>query len=217
MAEAEVMVKKVTAFVTRAGKDGLELLLLQHPNAGIQIPAGTVEENEPPEKAALREVEEETGLTGMSIKAYIGYLDQALLGNQRIITRKTKAYARPDSTSFDWAEFRRGIPVEVLRREVQFTQVTYEEWDKFLDAEYVTYRITGWVPNDTLCTKTRRHFFHLSFEGQTPDRWTRFADNHRFQPFWASFASLPKIVEPQCDWIIYVRDQLKYEFCKCTG
>ena len=58
------IIEKVTAFIIRKSKDGNDLLLFEHPNAGIQIPAGTVEDQETPEKAIIREVAEETGLTG---------------------------------------------------------------------------------------------------------------------------------------------------------
>lgn len=56
------VVEKVTAFITRERTGVKELLLFKHPTAGIQIPAGTVEEGETPEKAVKREVYEETGL-----------------------------------------------------------------------------------------------------------------------------------------------------------
>lgn len=54
-------VEKVLAYITR----GDELLVFEHagnPDAGIQVPAGTVEPGESLEKAVLREVQEETGL-----------------------------------------------------------------------------------------------------------------------------------------------------------
>ncbi len=40
------MIDKVAAFVTRTTASGIEVLLLRHPFAGNQLPAGTVEENE---------------------------------------------------------------------------------------------------------------------------------------------------------------------------
>jgi 8-oxo-dGTP pyrophosphatase MutT (NUDIX family) len=49
-------IEKVTAFVTREVESGHELLLFEHPNAGIQIPAGTVNPEETPEEAGRREV-----------------------------------------------------------------------------------------------------------------------------------------------------------------
>ena len=63
----EQLLEKVTAFVTRPGPMGLELLCFQHPNAGIQLPARTVEPGEEPAEAALREVREEAGLTQVAM------------------------------------------------------------------------------------------------------------------------------------------------------
>jgi len=213
---AERVLAKVTAFVTREGMSGLELLLFRHPNAGVQIPAGTVEEGETLERAALREVREETGLVDLRVRHYIGHLDERLSDDRYVVLRRTSVYARPDVTSFDWAEFRRGIQVRRLRRQGSFVQVTYEEWDQFPDPTYLTYQITGWVPQDTLGRTTRRHFFRLTAEGEIPDAWTTFADHHLFQPFWAPLASLPEIVTSQCRWLTFVRDELRYSF-GCTG
>jgi 8-oxo-dGTP diphosphatase len=69
------MVEKVLAYITRWGSNGLELLVFEHvdaPEAGIQVPAGTVEEGETPAEAVLREAEEEVGLTGLTVERYIG-------------------------------------------------------------------------------------------------------------------------------------------------
>ena len=60
------MVHKVFAYVTRNVPDGLELLVFRHrdyPDAGVQVPAGTVEEGEAYKAAALREAFEESGLS----------------------------------------------------------------------------------------------------------------------------------------------------------
>ncbi len=56
------MKHKVVAYITR----GRELLVFEHegmPEAGVQVPAGTVEPDEPLEAALWREVAEESGLT----------------------------------------------------------------------------------------------------------------------------------------------------------
>ena len=45
----------VTALITRPKGEQRQLLLIQHPYAGIQIPAGTIEPGETPNEAALRE------------------------------------------------------------------------------------------------------------------------------------------------------------------
>ena len=47
-----------------------------HPDAGTQVPAGTVEKGETLEEAVLREAKEETGLEGLEIIAYLGAVER---------------------------------------------------------------------------------------------------------------------------------------------
>jgi len=202
--------EKVTAFITRPAPRGVELLLFRHPNAGIQLPAGTVEEDEPHLEAALREAREETVLVELSVVALIGHQDTALPDDRCVVLHRTPIYARPDRASFDWAVFRRGLPCQIHRQADGFTQITYTEWDRYPDPQYVTYEITGWVPTETLCRRLRRYFYHLTATGDTAAEWTVQNDNHLFRPFWAPIDNLPAIVEPQDGWVRYVREELKY-------
>ncbi len=201
------MLEKVTAFVTRRGSAGTELLLFRHPNAGIQLPAGTVENGELAADAALREVIEETGLRDVAIRCRIGCVDETLPGRV-FVAHATEVYSRPNIGSFDWAHFRRGIAVVPLRTAGAFTQVTYEEWDSFPGGDYITYRITGWVPSDTLSAAQRRHFYHLTTIGDGPASWSQAADGHVFEPFWAPLAALPLLIAPQQQWLDGVLDDL---------
>jgi 8-oxo-dGTP pyrophosphatase MutT (NUDIX family) len=199
--------EKVTAFITRHSGHGHELLLVEHPHAGIQIPAGTVEDGETPEAAVLREAAEETGLTSLSVRLYLGCAQSRLPQGQRTVVRSTRVYARPDTTSFDWAYLRKGIVVMVNRRAVGFSQVTYEEFDRVPEPQYVTMCITGWVPDDALADRTERHFFHLEPKEGTEERWVVRADNHLFTLFWAPLAALPEIIPPQDEWLQFLRGQ----------
>jgi 8-oxo-dGTP pyrophosphatase MutT (NUDIX family) len=200
------VIEKVTAFITRESGDGHDLLLFKHPNAGIQIPAGTVEDNETPEEAVLREVSEETGLTSLSVGQYLGCREDRLPEGQRILVESTKVYARPDVTSFDWAHLRKGILVTLSGRRIGgFSQVTYDELDRVPNPSYVTMRITGWVPDTVLVVTRRRHFFHLEFDGQSEERWTVYSDYHDFALFWAPLEALPKIIHPQDEWLEFLR------------
>ena len=202
------IIEKVTAFITRKSKDGHGLLLFEHPTAGIQIPAGTVEDDETPEEAVMREVVEETGLTSVSIRLYLGCKEDRLPEGQSIIVEPTKVYGRPDVTSFDWAHLRKGISVTVSgRRAGGFSQVTYEEFDKVPNPQYVTMCITGWVPDDVLADTRRRHFFHLEFDGYSEERWTVYSDNHFFSLFWAPLMALPEIIHPQDEWLEFLHKQ----------
>jgi 8-oxo-dGTP pyrophosphatase MutT (NUDIX family) len=71
------------AYITHAGR----LLVFrhtQHPEAGIQVPGGTIEDGETPQEGALREAREETGLQGLRLQSYLGQheLDLARYGRQ---------------------------------------------------------------------------------------------------------------------------------------
>jgi 8-oxo-dGTP pyrophosphatase MutT (NUDIX family) len=65
------VIQKVFAYITHRNR----LLVFRHtdfPEAGIQVPAGTVLPHEDLTIAVLREAEEETGLQDLIIKAYLG-------------------------------------------------------------------------------------------------------------------------------------------------
>ncbi len=204
--------EKVTAFVTRRGANGLELLLFEHPHAGIQIPAGTVNEGEAPRQAALREVAEETGLSAVRVLAEIGWRDELPPGKTHVILHAATLYSRPDASSFDWIRLPRGVAVRLLRRAPGFAQVTYEEGDRYPGPAYITYQATGWVPEEALAQANRRHFFHLEAlpGAELPAR--RRADGHLFRLFWAPVNALPEVIPPQRAWLDYVMRELGYAF-----
>ncbi|HKP54167.1 MAG TPA: NUDIX domain-containing protein [Chloroflexia bacterium] len=61
---------KVVAYIVREVEGKRQLLVLTHrdyPEAGLQVPAGTVDEGEGIEDALRREVTEETGLTNFKV------------------------------------------------------------------------------------------------------------------------------------------------------
>ena len=82
----EERIKKVAAIVTREGRAATEVLVFDHPleEGGLmtQIPAGTVEPNEPPDVAAVRELLEETGVRGQLV-ALAGVRDEEREGEKR--------------------------------------------------------------------------------------------------------------------------------------
>ena len=65
---------KVVAYITR-GADMLVFAHRDHPDLGLQVPAGTLEPDEDPAAAVLREAFEETGLSGLSLLRYLGQCD----------------------------------------------------------------------------------------------------------------------------------------------
>lgn len=69
--------EKVVAYITCADR-----LLFFHqpafPEAGVQVPAGTMEAGENPREAVLREAQEETGLSDLQWVATLGQRDDVL-------------------------------------------------------------------------------------------------------------------------------------------
>ena len=200
-------IEKVTALITHQSPAGTQLLLFQHPYAGIQIPAGTVEASESPEAAVLREVLEETGLSISTPPAYLGCQETQLPDGEAILLPPVTVYARPDKTSFDWIQIRSGVQVEVLRQVEGFTQIHYTEPDQIPNPNYVSMQITGWVTDESLATLRKRYFYQIDFEGKTKSRWQTFSDHHIFTVFWAPLNDLPIIIPPQDSWLEFLPKQ----------
>jgi len=203
------MLEKVTGFVVRKLATGQELLLLQHPFAGFQLPAGTVNPGETPKHAILREIAEESGLSHVTIEADLGFQDIILPPNQAVLIHPTKVFSRPDPSSFDWIQVSPGLWLEVHRRENGYAQITYKEPDRLPDPSYTTYQITGWVPDETLSQRQRRYFFLLHFDGHTPPSWKVNADFHTFTLSWYPIDDLPDLIPPQDEWLSVLLKYLK--------
>jgi 8-oxo-dGTP pyrophosphatase MutT (NUDIX family) len=195
-------IEKVTAFVARTVNGQRQLLLFQHPYAGIQIPAGTVAPGEAPEAAAIRETHEETGLRDVAIDQYLGMHKVVLPDTQRMLHQSTRVYARPDLMSFNWIQLARGLAVTVERHSGDFTQISYQEWDRQARPAYVSCQITGWVPSTVLTQVHRRHFFTLTTTDATPERWQHTAEQVlRFTLFWVRLDALPALRSSQAAWL----------------
>lgn len=197
------MFGKAIVFITCMNQPK-EILALFHPTAGVQIPKGTIEFNELPETAAIREGVEETGLKDLKMRCHIKTVSKVLDDDKRYISRSTKVFSRPDMSSFDWADLRRGILVSVLREQDEYHQIEYIEYDD-LESSVISYQITGWVPKACLTQDYLWHFYHLE-TNETLDYWTNFDDNHQFEFKWISLDEMYKFNVNHRKWIeeIYI-------------
>ena len=69
--KAPIVKQKALVYITWDGS----LLVFRQPHApgaGIQVPGGTIKDNETPEQGALREAVEETGLNGLVLVRFLG-------------------------------------------------------------------------------------------------------------------------------------------------
>lgn len=98
---------KVGAFILSPQPDGPErLLLFTHPDfpkAPIQIPGGTVEDEEDIEAALHREIEEETGLRELRIRRKIGVSEvPSILNEDELLVRHCYALDAPKKIKKEW-------------------------------------------------------------------------------------------------------------------
>ena len=202
------IVQKVTAFIVRENNGVKELLVFKHPTAGIQIPAGTVEEDEDLETAVKRETEEETGLRFVNIEKYLGCFENELEDNQRIIAETTEVYIEPDLTAIPYKrKLPKGLTVDYFSTQKDFTHISYieYEYDQFYEPICINANITGWVPNEKVSAQKKRHFFHLSTREETKDAWELESDQgHIFKPYWTPLSPKPDIISPQDRWLDFV-------------
>ncbi len=76
--------RRVTCYVTRSGERGDELLVFEHADddpvnpSGVQVPSGGMATFEDIEQAAMREVEEETGLEELTFVEQLGAQERGL-------------------------------------------------------------------------------------------------------------------------------------------
>jgi 8-oxo-dGTP diphosphatase len=99
-------IRKAIAYITRHGSTGTpELLVFEHrdyPEAGTQVPAGTVKEGESPEEAVMREVEEETGLEECRLVKKLMVYDWLNPETGQINERHLFHVAAPHDTAEKW-------------------------------------------------------------------------------------------------------------------
>ena len=205
------VVQKVTAFIVRERGGVKEVLVFKHPTAGIQIPAGTVEEGEDLETAVKREAYEETGLKFVEIEAYLGCFENELENNQRIIAETTQVYIEPNLNAMPYQEkLTKGITVDYHSTQEDFTLMSYIEYDKHPNPTCIRYNITGWVPNENLSAQKKRHFFHSSTQEETEDAWELKSDRgHIFKPYWTPLSPKPEIIPPQNKWLDFVYEKIR--------
>lgn len=192
---------KVTAFVTRVHEGRIQLLVFAHPTAGVQLPAGSVEVGEQPASGAVREVAEETGLTGCVVVTRLGELTQTLPSTRTVLLRAVEVRSQPNAGAPVTATLRRGLPVRADHGEGSWRHVVYETFDLNQEPPVPLTRVAGWVPVHCLAERLVRHLYHLQCTSSTPDRWEQFADDHLFRPFWTPLEAPVALVEGQQQWL----------------
>lgn len=97
------MRNRVFTYITQGSKL-LVIDYVDHSYLEPQIPGGTIEPGESPEEAALREAEEETGLTDLKIVSFLGSFNRDLrtIGRDEVIKAWFFHLEAGDSTPERW-------------------------------------------------------------------------------------------------------------------
>lgn len=210
-------IKKVTAFVTRALTEEADLLLFNHPKEGAQLPAGTVEINEEPEEAVIREVAEETAVTSIVAVKLLGRQLHILSDGEMTTIRMTKIFNEPsyDSSSSDFT-LTRGSTVRVRNSVGDFSKVVTDPLIIGEKSDTRIKNIEGYVRNSLLTDKIERYFFHLLSTDSRQKHWDVKVDGLIFQCFWTPLRSKIEINKWQQSWWGNYREDVIRSLSLCT-
>ncbi len=197
-----MILAKATSFVTRDHGAVRELLVFEHPTAGLQVPAGTVEDGEAPEDAARREIAEETGVVALRLIEHIHQTTQDLPSTQRAVTASTVLRSEPhDDAPATGESIRRGLLVDLEDERGPYAFVSYKEFDLNVTPPRLIRCLNGWAPKSAFGARVVRHFYHFCFVGESHGAWEHFADGHMFRPRWVPLEPMPKLVRGQDVWL----------------
>ncbi|NKB67490.1 MAG: NUDIX domain-containing protein [Candidatus Latescibacteria bacterium] len=181
------VIEKVTGYVTRNSDSGApELLVFQPVDVGVQVPAGTVEPGEDIDAAALREVMEETGLTGLRPVRFLGSIEVPLTDESRAPLQDTVIRHSPG------LEY--GIGIYVPRA---YWLRVVDRLDDYAKVEVPGHN--GWLRAAALADRMDRYFYHFEATGPTPQRWQIQDEGHPpWECFWVPLSPRPELDhEPQ--------------------
>jgi len=181
-------VGKVTAFVTRLGASGPELCVFDHPRAGVQLPAGTLQPDERVYDGARREAFEETGLDRLQLRSEVDVVPAAQPGTA-IINRASRVGDRLVGA---------GYLARVLEHNSRQASIEVDG-------------ATGVVDLDVLSFDAVRHLVHFVVEDATPDEWfvtTPDGGGHCWRCHWLPIDRTSTLNPDQQAWLETVRRYL---------
>lgn len=160
-----------------------KIACFKHPNAGYQLPAGSVEYNESIIDGAIREAFEELGIDISRDKLSIIKSDTVQLADEKyILLNDVNVKIAPNDIAMNLGFLKRGRTVEVMQEKDDWVQIKYFEWNDLEKKDFVSGQLVGWVYKDNLSKKYRRHYVYCNTSSEIKQLTE--TDDHQFLPFW---------------------------------
>lgn len=166
------------------------LLVIHHPLAGLQVPAGTIEPDEAPLAAATRELREETGLVVPDLELVQSFLRVRDDG----VAHTLEDIALADHT------IPRGHRVEVTQVIEGVASFDYVTRDYTHDPPRIVSSVPGTASSDALSLRTERHLFRAELPDVPESSWWCDADGHRWRCSFEPVADVRLFMKQQ-DWL----------------
>jgi ADP-ribose pyrophosphatase YjhB (NUDIX family) len=178
--------RKVTCFVTRGRGAKAQLLVFWHVGAGVQVPAGSVEDGETFDEGAWREVQEKTEIEDLELVGYLGSKTYDLSREWSTLRREVELRTLPahDAGHIPW-KLSRNLNVRVIERRPGFARIEYTEGDLEHPGGLVYARFEGWVSEDDLHDRQERRFYHF-LAANSPEKWQVREGIYDLDLYWVS-------------------------------
>lgn len=188
---------KVAVICTRGTT---QLLAFHHDQGGLQLPAGTVEPNEDVTIAAIRELQEETGLDVKSLH-HLFSLEERLDPDEMVVVEDVPLLAEPHSNAPAILPSVARSWVRVKGSQNDFCRVAVEEWNLDLSTPVCVSSTEGFVRVSALQPYQRRHLFHATAPFDVAESWEVVAEGkYAFRCQWVPL-NAAGLIEAHQRWI----------------
>jgi 8-oxo-dGTP pyrophosphatase MutT (NUDIX family) len=186
-------VDKATCLITRRNDGVDEIVVFDHPLAGVQLPAGTGNAGEDPLAAALREGWEETGIPRLSARTKLNELVEAAPGGGHgrlavdVVVGDQLAMRGQATTVLD------------LRRDTLLVEVAGKR---------------GWIPAHAFADDVVRHVVQLESDVAMPNEWwviTPDGEGLCWRCRWVPLHGELGLIDGQAQWVSDVIDRVNAE------
>ncbi len=177
------MFAKSMGIITRNSGENLEILVICHTADGYKLAGGTIEQNETPEKACLREIGEETEIFDVVITKKLIESKIPLKDDEYYVKASSYLFSRPNDISFNWAKLPKGVRVTKEKSLDEYSQVVFTEYES-LNSKDISYQLMGFILNENLTKDAKRFTYHLTVNENVKTQKCIINDGFKYEIKW---------------------------------